>query len=171
VTQQQIRLEPFAEHHLPAIPDLLADPDVQRFTRVPVPAPADFPRTWLGRYQQGRRDKTSEAFAIVDPGEAFCGLALAVSIDREAREAELGYVVAPAARGRGVATEALRLLTRWAFAELDALRLELLIGADNEPSKLVARRCGYVREGVLRSVHLKQGRRGDLEIWSRLATD
>jgi RimJ/RimL family protein N-acetyltransferase len=70
-----------------------------------------------------------------------------------------------------VATQALRLLTEWGFSELDALRLELLIGVDNEASKRVAERCGYVREGVLRSVHFKLDIREDTEIWSRLPSD
>jgi RimJ/RimL family protein N-acetyltransferase len=91
--------------------------------------------------------------------------------DSEARTAELGYVVARNARGRGVASAALGLLTEWAFADLAALRLELMISVENEASKRVAERCGYVREGVLRSMHFKQGLREDTEIWSRLPTD
>lgn len=51
------------------------------------------------------------------------------------------------------------------------MRLELWIDVVNEASKRVAERCGYVREGVLRSVYFKQGRRHDFEIWSRLPTD
>src|SRR5438034_6397481 len=48
-------------------------------------------------------------------------------------------------RSRGVASEALRLMTEWAFAELGMQRLELLISVENEASKRVAARCGYVR--------------------------
>jgi RimJ/RimL family protein N-acetyltransferase len=77
----------------------------------------------------------------------------------------------PSARGRGVATGALRLLTEWAFSELGAERAELLISVDNTASKIVAERGGYVREGVLRSMYVKQGIREDLEIWSRLPGD
>ncbi len=165
-----IRLEPLVEAHLEGVAGLLDDPDVQRFTRVPAPAPADFPRRWLDRYEAGRLDGSREAFAIVEDG-TFLGLALAPEIEAEAREVELGYVVAPSARGRGVASTGLRLLTDWAFEELGALRIELLIDVDNEPSKHVAERCGYVREGVLRSTYLKQDLRSDTEIWSRLATD
>jgi RimJ/RimL family protein N-acetyltransferase len=150
---------------------LLDDPDVQRFTRVPVPVPADFPRRWLSRYEEGRLDGSREAFAIVDADDAFLGLALAPEIKRDAREAELGYIVAPSARGRGVAGAGLGLLTDWAFEELGVLRIELLIDVDNEPSKRVAERCGYIREGVLRSAHLKDDLRSDTEIWSRLPTD
>jgi len=166
----RVALVPLAREHLPAVRALLDDPDVLRFTRVPEPPPPDFPETWLERYERGRRDGTREGFAVVDGGE-FLGLALAPRIEREARTAELGYIVTPSARGRGVATAALRLLTDWAFEELGALRLELLIGVQNDPSKRVAERNGYRLEGVLRSLYFKQDQREDTEIWSRLAGD
>ena len=62
-------------------------------------------------------------------------------------------------------------LTEWAISELGMLRLELMIGVDNSASKKVAERCGYAFEGVLRSLHFKQERRADTEIWSRLPSD
>jgi RimJ/RimL family protein N-acetyltransferase len=166
-----IRLEPFDRSHLALLAALAEDPDVVRFTRVPDPVPPGFPETWLERYEEGRRDGTREGFAIVGGDGAHLGAAVAPRIDREARTAELGYVVVRDARGRGVATDALRLLTGWAFGELDLHRLELLISVDNEPSKRVAERCGYVREGVLRGLHVKQDVHEDTEIWSRLASD
>lgn len=167
-----IRLEPFTSAHLEAFAALIEDPGVQRFTRVPVAPPPGYPQEWFARFEEGRRDGTREALAIVDAdGGGFLGVGVALRIDRPGRTAELGYAVAPAARGRGVATQALRSLTEWAFAELGALRLELMISVDNEASKRVAGRCGYVREGVLRSMHLKQELREDTEIWSRLPTD
>jgi RimJ/RimL family protein N-acetyltransferase len=167
-----IRLELLSEAHLQALEEMLTDEGVLRFTRVPEPVPPEFARTWFASYEEGRRDGTREAFAIVEAQESrFLGLGLAPRIDREEQTVELGYLVAPSARGRGVASEALRLLTAWAFADLDALRIELWIDVVNEPSKRVAEHSGYVREGVLRSVYFKQGRRHDFEIWSRLPTD
>jgi RimJ/RimL family protein N-acetyltransferase len=166
-----VRLVPLAREHLPGVEGLLDDPEVLRWTRVPEPAPPDFAETWFGIYERGRQDGTREAFAAVGEEGEFLGLALAPKIEREAQTAELGYIVAPAARGRGVATATLRLLTDWAFEELDMLRLELLITSANVPSKRVAERNGYRREGVLRSFYVKQGVREDVEIWSRLASD
>jgi RimJ/RimL family protein N-acetyltransferase len=166
-----VSLEPLDSSHLDGLAAVAADPDVRRFTRVPDPVPPGFPETWLGRYEEGRREGTREGFAVVGAGGEFLGLAVVPRIDRDARTAELGYVVVREARGRGVATEALRLLTAWALAEAGMLRLELLIAVDNPASKRVAERCGYVREGVLRSLHVKQDVREDTEIWSRLASD
>jgi RimJ/RimL family protein N-acetyltransferase len=166
-----VALVPLAREHLPGVEGLLGDPEVLRWTRIPEPTPPDFAETWRGSYERGRRDGTREAFAAVGGEGEFLGLALVPRIEREAQTAELGYIVAPAARGRGVATATLGLLTEWAFAELDMLRLELLISTTNDASKRVAERNGYSREGVLRSLYVKQGVRDDVEMWSRLASD
>jgi RimJ/RimL family protein N-acetyltransferase len=166
-----VHLVPFTASHLDAFAALAADPDTVRFTRFPDPPRADFPAEWLARYERGRRDGTREAFAVLDAGGAFAGLALAVEIDREAAEAELGYVVAPAARGRGIATAAVALLTRWAFDERRLERVTLLIDHENGASRTVAERCGYVLDGTLRNVHMKPGVRSDCLVFSRLPSD
>jgi RimJ/RimL family protein N-acetyltransferase len=166
-----LRFEPFAERWLDAVAELVKDPEVLRFTRVPEPVPPDFARTWLGMYDRGREDGTREAFAAVGAGETFLGLALAPTIDRVGGEIELGYVVAPDARGHGVATTILSRLTRWAFQELRAERIYLIIDVENPPSARVASRCGYRLEGVMRQIHLKAGRRVDAGLWSRLPAD
>ena len=150
---------------------MLEDPAVQQYTMVPVPVPNGFERTWLQRYEEGRVDGTREAFAIVDDDGSFLGLALAFAIEREGRELELGYALSPSARRRGAATWAVRELTAWAESELEPLRIQLQISADNPASKRVAERAGYTYEGTLRSVHFKQGMRQDMEVWSRVAGD
>ena len=166
-----VSLRPLAAEHLDDVTALFDDADVLRFTRLPVPPPAGYARTWLERYETGRLDGTREAFAALDDDGRFVGLALAVDIDREGREVELGYITAPAARGRGVARAMLDELTRWAFDELGALRLTLIIDVENRASSKVAERCGYVLEGVMRSSYLKDDLRVDAGLWSRLPTD
>jgi len=47
----------------------------------------------------------------------------------------------------------------------------LIIDVENPTSARVAERCGYRREGVMRSLHLKQDRRVDAGLWSRLPSD
>jgi RimJ/RimL family protein N-acetyltransferase len=165
-----VRLRTLSDADLVHFPELLADPDVLRFTRVPEPPPPDFPREWLAWYEAGRREGTREGFAAYDDAR-FVGLGLAPQIDRRARELELGYVVTPSARGRGVATEILRLLTEWAFSQVGALRIHLVTDVENRASQRVAERCGYRREGVMRSVYVKEGKRADVVLWSRLRSD
>ncbi len=126
----------------------------------------------LDRYSKGWSNGTSADFAIRSAKDArFLGYAGLVRLDLDARQTELGYMVSPHARNRGVATSAVSGLTDWAFSRLDLIRIELRISHDNLASLKVAERCGYTHEGVLRSVHGKDGHRTDLSIWSRLSTD
>jgi RimJ/RimL family protein N-acetyltransferase len=62
-------------------------------------------------------------------------------------------------------------MTSWAFDSARALRIVLIIDVANASSEPVAARCGYTREGVLRSLRLKQDKRIDAAIWSRLPSD
>ena len=169
--RSSVRLEPLGDKHVAGVAELLDDPDTLRFTRIPEPPPPGFASTWVSGHEDARRDGTRAGFAAVGADGEFLGLALAPEIDRHGRELELGYLVAPEARGRGVATEILRLLTDWAFRELDAQRIYLIIDVHNPASERVAECCGYVREGVMRSLHVKQGIRRDAGLWSRLPSD
>jgi RimJ/RimL family protein N-acetyltransferase len=164
-----IRLEPLTAEHAAAMDALARDQDVDRFTRVPDPVPDGFGARWVERYTRGRDERTNEGFAIVDSASGdFLGFVALVNLKLDEQEAEAGYIVASHARGRGVATRALRLLTAWAFDELPLERIELLIDVANSPSEIVAERCGYTREGVLRWTYLKPGLRSDTIVYSKL---
>ena len=152
---------------------LTRDDDVRRFTRIPGGGvDGAYVTSWIGRYEAGWEDGTRLAFAIVDVATgAILGFAGAVDLERDARQAEIGYMTAPAARGRGAATRALALLSRWCLDELGLERLELRIDPANAGSIRVAERAGYRLEGTLRNVHVKDGVRGDVGVWSLLPTD
>jgi RimJ/RimL family protein N-acetyltransferase len=150
---------------------LARDEQIRRFTRVPSEPRPGFGEEWAARYVRGWDEGDRAGFVIRGLDGEFLGLAMLVGIEREAREAELGYCVAPTARGRGVATQAVGLLTRWGVDELDLERIELLIDVANPGSEKVAERCGYTREGTLRSAHVKENLRADTGVWSRLRTD
>jgi ribosomal-protein-alanine N-acetyltransferase len=166
-----ISLEPLDARWRDDVHALVADPEVRHFTRIPEPPAADFADTWIASYEKARAEGTRAGFAAVDADGVFVGLGLVVEIDRSGAEAELGYIVAREARGMGVASSILRLLTRWAFTELEAKRLYLIIDVQNHASLRVAERCGYQREGVMRSIHVKGDQRADAVLWSRLPTD
>ena len=161
-----VRLVPFTDDHVDPMTRTVLDPEVQRFTRVPVPTPADWVTTWRAGYV----DSSRRHWAIVDEDGTFAGFAVAGPTDTEDLEIELGYAVSPWARGRGVASAALDLLTAWALGE-GMLRLVLMIDTENPASQRVAEKAGYTYEGTHRSVHHKNGERIDLQCWSLLPSD
>ena len=155
LADDEIRLEPLEGRFSPDFERLAADPDVVRFTRVPADAGADFAARWVDGYESGWNDGSRAGFAIVSADGEFLGMVALVDLDLAGRQGEIGYIVAAEARGRGVAVRALRLLAGWALGPLGLERVELRISVDNEASLRVAERLGFVREGVLRSAHLK----------------
>jgi RimJ/RimL family protein N-acetyltransferase len=56
---------------------------------------------------------------------------------------EVGWVLAPWAHGRGLATEAVRAALAWGDAHLAAPRSVCLIAPANAPSLRVAEKCGF----------------------------
>jgi len=87
------------------------------------------------------------------------------------RSRSIGYWVVPAERGRGVATDAVRLLGRWALRQLSLRRLELYQFVGNDASGQVAEKVGFQREGVLRAYVVMRGEPRDCVMYSLLASD
>jgi RimJ/RimL family protein N-acetyltransferase len=140
-----------------------ADPSVQRFSWTKtMPYTEEDARSFFTYQEEARLRGEEFSFAFVEPGdpELVLGGGSLYEVDLEQGRASVGYWLPPSSRGRGVATHATRLLARWAFDGLGVVRLELTCGPDNERSQRVAERCGFVREGVLRShMPFKDGRR------------
>jgi RimJ/RimL family protein N-acetyltransferase len=66
-------------------------------------------------------------------------------------ELELSYQIYEAEhRGKGFATDAVRLMTRYLFDRKKTNRIRLIIHPDNVASKRVAEKCGYRFEGTAR---------------------
>jgi RimJ/RimL family protein N-acetyltransferase len=63
---------------------------------------------------------------------------------------EIGYWLRPDAAGAGYATEAVQLLVRLAFGQLQAERVEIRCDALNLRSAAIPRRLGFVHEATLR---------------------
>ena len=79
--------------------------------------------------------------------------------------------MAPEARGSGLASKALVLLSRWALATLPLIRLQLFTDVDNPASMRVAERAGFVPEGTLRNWYDLRGERRDAVMFSLLPGD
>jgi ribosomal-protein-alanine N-acetyltransferase len=89
----------------------------------------------------------------------------------EHRVGEVGLCLAPAARGRGIATEALLVLTAWAFAALGLGRVQVFVAPENVAALRLAERTGFRHEGVLRSYWEHGEGRLDAIVLARLPGD
>ncbi len=114
------------------------------------------------RWQRG----DAATFTICDDADRCIGHVF-VNLGAD-RRGTVGYWLLPEARGRGCAARAVRLVSRWAYEELDVARLGLLAAASNRASQRVAELAGFVREGVLRSYAEVDGGREDYVCYSLL---
>jgi [ribosomal protein S5]-alanine N-acetyltransferase len=163
-----VGLRPWRETDIPVVVAMSRDPDVLRFTNVPDPYGEDDAGIWLALQPARLRAGDGAAFAIVEPpGDRPLG-AIGVRVLHGRGIAEVGYHLSPEARGRGLATAALRLLSVWALRTLPIARLQLTTHLDNPASQRVAEKAGYTREGVLRAWADQRGTRVDLIMYSLL---
>jgi RimJ/RimL family protein N-acetyltransferase len=174
LTDGHVTLRPWARDDAPFLTEATADPEIRRYNGVhdrqgrPAPPLSDLEAgSTIDQFASSWREFAATgaprgvAFAITDgrSGELVgcCG------VDDWTGEdvAQLGYWIAAESRGRGYATRAVVLLTRWLFA-LGAARVFLTIVAGNEASVAVARRAGFLYEGTMRAHSIWQGERCDV---------
>ena len=97
------------------------------------------------------------SFAIVVDSEAGGGIGISAGSDVERFSAEIGYWLGEPFWGRGIAAEAVRLVSAYAFDTCGLLRLYALPFAENRQSIRVLEKAGYTREAILRSSAVKHG--------------
>jgi len=72
-------------------------------------------------------------------------------IDWKIPKLEIGYWLTTEREGNGYMTEAVQRLTRFAFMELEARRVEIRCDEENAKSRFVAERAGFKLEGILKN--------------------
>jgi RimJ/RimL family protein N-acetyltransferase len=161
-----------ASRDLPAVIEGCRDPLVQRYTRVPTPYGEDDGRAFIGGAAGRRILGQSLELVIADRADdSLLGMVGIIADRHDAKRAEIGYWVTPRARGRGAATRALGLLSRWSVTTGGFERLDLQAASSNLGSLRVAERCGFVREGVLRRSWYREDSRSDMVLFSLIPED
>jgi RimJ/RimL family protein N-acetyltransferase len=169
---RELLLRPSRESDAPAIRKLYSVPDIRRWMgwddQMPDEAEA---QANIARAARAWEEGTWAVFRIADAptDEVIGGINLRLG---EHDSAEISYFLRPSARGRGLATRAVRLVARWAFDELAIERLEVRVHPENAPSRQVAERAGFTREGVERASRAwPDGTRFDSIVYSLLRSD
>ena len=121
------------------------DPEIPRWTMVPSPYTREHAVDFLARAGEEAASGESVGLFAVDAEGTLLGSFSLMDLLSEPGYGEIGYWLAAAARGRGLATRAVRLLTRWGHNVLGLERIEIHVDVDNAPSHGVAQRAGYER--------------------------
>jgi RimJ/RimL family protein N-acetyltransferase len=157
-----------------AVVAAVQDPEIPRWTTVPSDYGIDQANDWIAMANERfARGDHRRHYVIVQKG-ALVGSVGLVSARIDDQQGEVGYWLAPEARGNGIARRALTAvvteLLRAGYQRIDA---EIIVG--NEPSQRVLEAVGFIKEGRFRSVGAHgcgdSARRIDVDCFSLLPTD
>jgi RimJ/RimL family protein N-acetyltransferase/nitrite reductase/ring-hydroxylating ferredoxin subunit len=153
-----ITLRPFRAEDAQAIVAACQDREIQRWIPIiPVPYAEVDARGFILMTLEAWHEGTGYEYAIADAvTDRYIG-SIGLHIGPNPRRHAVGYLVAPEARGRGVAVRALRLITRWGFDQLDIERLALWTLPGNVRSQRTAEKAGFRFEGLARNWESDRG--------------
>jgi [ribosomal protein S5]-alanine N-acetyltransferase len=107
----------------------------------------------------------AQNFAIVYNGAVAGGAGIILKDDVYRKTAEIGYWVAEHCWGKGIATEAVRQLSAYAFAAFNIVRLQAEVFEHNKASMKVLEKNGYVLEAIHHKAVIKNGQLLDDYLW------
>jgi RimJ/RimL family protein N-acetyltransferase len=170
----RLTLRPWAAADAATVFAIMQDPGMHEFLALPDPYTHEVAVRFVTELgDEGRREGTGIGSAVV---ETATGRLVGSAALRLTGEQDIGYWIAPDARGNGYAAEATRILVDWALAH-GLRRVQLLCDVRNLASVRTALAAGFRYEGVVRDrLHrpLDDGadeRVSDLARFGRLVTD
>lgn len=151
LTGERVLLRPLTADDAPTFQAILADPEVIRLTGSPQREfDLDQLRDWYGS-RAAQTDRLD--LAVVDRDSGACvGEVVLNEWDPGNRAANFRTLIGAAGRGRGLGTEAARLIVGYGFERLDLHRVSLEVFAFNPRARRVYEKIGFVAEGTLRQV-------------------
>ncbi len=112
------------------------------------------------------KNKPKSLTFAIEINQQVCG---GISFDHiEKHQAELGYWLGENYWGKGVITEAAKLLTEFGFKKLGLARIYAYVYPSNKASMRVLQKNGFTREGFLRKNVIKKGRLLDSYLFAKV---
>ncbi|MDQ0937246.1 GNAT family N-acetyltransferase [Streptomyces turgidiscabies] len=170
---ERLTLRPFNSTDIPDTKESCADPLTQQWLPPSQPYTLDDATAWCTSVAHALRESGDGIhFAIIDSDtKRLMGTIGLKKTNWQALVSEVGYWVAPWARGRGIAVEATRALAQWLLSDQKFQRLELRAATENIASEKVALRAGLHREGILRNADVIHAGRIDVVLFSLVPDD
>ncbi|KPK21919.1 MAG: hypothetical protein AMJ76_01440 [Dehalococcoidia bacterium SM23_28_1] len=155
---EKVRLRPMEEGDLPHFVTWFNDKEVRRWLPMSETPPPTLEAE--GEWYQKMRDDPSCVIWCIESEEGRpigdVGLGL---IDKTHKRAELGIFIGDKVFWRrGLGTDAIQRVLRYAFDELALRRVQLYVDEDNLRGIRCYEKCGFVREGLLRNYRLREGK-------------
>lgn len=167
-----VRLRPFAEPDLAMLGRFASDPAFSTpFEWTGFTAPQSFRRRWE---EDTFLASDPHLLAVADADDTLLGWVSwrdPLLFGRPGGSLEIGALLAPENRGRGVGTAAQRMLVEHLFGTKPVHRLCANTESDNAAEQKCLEKCGFRREGLFREVGFRDGQWRDIVVYARLRSD
>lgn len=162
-------LRPFESTDIGVVREASRDPFIPLITTVPAGGSDEELSEFIHQQNQRAATGAGYSFAIAESqtNEAVGQIGLWLTNAGRGR-ASIGYWIASSQRKKGIAAIALDAIARWALTLPSIHRVELYVEPWNEGSWRTAERCGFMREGLMRSWEDVGQERKDMYMYSRL---
>ena len=168
----RLRLREVRPDDAPALFAIHSDPMVMRYWSYPAWTELAQAEAKVAEIQRQRREQDILIWAIADAGsDHLIGTSAVFAINPEQGRAEIGYSLHRDWHGRGLASEALRLVLRYLFDGLQLRRVEADADPRNTASCRLLEKLGFVREGLLRERWFVNGELCDTAFYGLLRRD
>lgn len=167
----ELRLRPMEERDLDAIVIACRDATTLRWTTLPKPYGRSDAEGFLRYGRAAWAEGRAACFVIADPDDAYAGTIDLRLSPADPLNADVGFMTAPHARGRGYQPAALAALAAWGFTSLGLARVEWAANVGNTASRRVAEKAGFVFEGTRRAALTHRGDRIDVWVAALTAAD
>jgi RimJ/RimL family protein N-acetyltransferase len=163
-------LRPFTEDDAAGIAEIIDDPEVLRFTfDSSTELTLERLRSWYGS-RSAQTDRIDLAVTDRSTGELL-GEVVLYEWDPASGSCTFRTLIGPRGRGRGIGTEATRLIIGYGFDQLGLNRIQLELYSDNHRARRVYEKVGFVEEGVRRQALMRGEDRVDETLMAVLAQD
>ena len=164
-----VRLRRWQATDLPCVQAASDEGVIPQSTTVPHPFTEHAGRQWIEQQHLRRTTGQGWSLAVTELPHGPAVGCTVLLLRPQKGVAGLGFWLVPDARGRGVASRAVALLSEWGLDELGLARVEAWVEPDNVASVGVLSRCGFDLEGRLRSFLSFPTGRSDALVLSRVA--
>ncbi|GHI07577.1 acetyltransferase [Streptomyces cellostaticus] len=156
LTGQKTVLRPFTESDADTMWEIIEDPEVLHFTYDPSnDLTLERVRSWYGS-RASAPDRLDLAVTDLATGE-LVGEVVLHEWDPAMRSCMFRTLIGPRGRGRGLGTEAMRLIVGYGFEQLGLHRVQLEVYGDNNRARHVYEKVGFAVEGVRREALPRDG--------------
>lgn len=174
LTSDNLVLKKIEDHHLDEVYEIYSNDKVFEYCGIIPKHNKDTVKSMIGHFERdfNKRSRIKWGIFASHEPDRLLGIIEAMDFNQKVNMVTIGYFLAKSNWGRGIATEAVSILIKFLFLDVNVNRIQAEVMPPNEISKKVLLHNGFMKEGTLRQATLWSGKGiVDLELYSILQED